>query len=97
VVTLPPMLNSFLKTLFWPWVKAWVILAWEEYFISDEYQKAIKFYPEDKVYQRFWLTAYHKFMKRAFKKHWMKIIFMPWVFTPSEMMVKYFYMIKETK
>lgn len=89
-------MQPFFKTLFWPWIKAWVILAWEEYYISDEYQKAIRFYEEKVVYQRFWLYSYNKYMKKAFFKHWVKIIFIPWTFVPSEMMIKYFYMIKES-
>ncbi len=75
-------IEKILLVLFFPWIDACVKAAYNEYMLTDEYD----FWTNqggNKATNKFFTQYSSRFMKTAFKKHWTKILFMPWAFETS--------------
>lgn len=70
--------RAVLFNLFYPQIRAAANLAFNEFYLSDQYSQIEKIAGKEKALETFLAFHIEKYMIDQFKKHPVKIIFFPW-------------------
>lgn len=70
------MVIRLVVLLFFPWIDATIRAAYNEYLEANP--NIYNYFNEHEVVSKFLKHHADAYMKKAFKKHWHRIIFRPW-------------------
>ncbi len=81
-------MKKFILTLFYPWLQAVAYKSYEIYTTTDLYETRVQSYGISQAFHMYHHNVFD-FWKMAFKSHWIRIIFTPWIFIPHSDIQKY--------
>jgi len=73
------MLSRLFILLFYPWIRAWTIAAYNEFCLTSDYEVQYSFGGIDQCLVHFYRNI-DRYSSSAFSNSLMKIIFTPWSF-----------------